>query len=90
MSEYKDRSDLALMLSALSFVAWYIPLLGFPVAITGIILAIKYISHRGATARIVTALIILTVSLMVTGINSYIGAVNGYQAAQGSGSSSGY
>ena len=68
-----NKSTASLVLGIIGFVAWLIPLIGFPVTIIGLILGIR----RKYTAGIVLNVI----GLVITLINSVIGAVLGAQGS---------
>lgn len=79
-SEHFDKSTIALVIGIVGIVSWFIPLIGFPMNITGIVLAVKSSKANPTVAGI--ALVLCVMSLTATIVNSVIGALMGYQAAQ--------
>jgi RNA polymerase subunit RPABC4/transcription elongation factor Spt4 len=75
----KRQAIVSLVLGLIGLIAWFIPLLGFPVAIIGLIMGI--VGQKSTKKSMATAGLILSIiSLVATIINSAIGA---YQGATG-------
>lgn len=74
--EQKGFSIASMVLGILGFIAWCIPLIGFPVTIVGLILGILGIKKGGKTMAI-AGIIMCTLTLIFTIINSALGAYMG-------------
>lgn len=64
----------SMVLGICGFVAWCFPLLGYPVTIVGLILGIVAIS-KGTKGKAVAGVIMCVITLILTLINSILGAV---------------
>jgi len=68
----------SLILGIISFIAWYIPIFGFPVSLIGMALGVKDITNPSKKmARV--GIWLNVVGLMATCANSAIGAYLGYK-----------
>jgi len=67
----------ALILGLIGMVAWYIPVIGFPIQLLGILL-----SRNCKSSLAKNSLILCLIGLSFTIINASIGAYQGYQAAE--------
>lgn len=66
----------SMILGIIGFLAWCLPLVGFPVCITGLILGILGIK-RGGKGMAIAGIIMCAVTLIFTIINSAVGAYLG-------------
>jgi len=67
----------SLCLGVFGLIAWFLPIIGFPVTITGLVLGIKSLNgpRRGiATAGIVLCIIGLVITTINAAIGAYLGA----------------
>ena len=71
VTETCQKSTASLVLGIIGFIAWLIPLFGFPVTIIGLILGIR--------RKYTTGIVLNVIGLSITLINSVIGAVLGAQ-----------
>jgi len=72
----KDHALVSFILGLIGIIAWFIPIIGFPVTIIGLIFGIN--SLKGKKRGMALAGVILcTIFLLATGINSIIGAYIG-------------
>lgn len=69
----KQKSIAALVLGILSLFAWFIPLIGYPVTISGII--VSSIGLKGKKTFAVPGLILSIIGLVLSIINSVLGAL---------------
>ena len=77
--EKKGLSIASMVLGICGFLAWCIPLFGFPVCITGLVLGIVGIK-RGGKGMAIGGIIMSVLTLILTIVNSALGA---YLAATG-------
>lgn len=75
-------SIVALILGICALFAWIIPLFGFPVTITGLVLGIIGI-RRGGKGMAIAGIVLCSITLALTLINSVIGAYLGSQGKLG-------
>ena len=66
-----SKSTTSLVLGIVSLIAWFIPLIGFPVSITGLVFGIRNKHTAGIVLNVI--------GLVLTLINSVVGAVLGAQ-----------
>lgn len=78
----EQRADRAFVFGLVAIPAWFIPLVGFPVGIIGLMLGFKSLSVRGKESRAVAAVILCILSLIATSINAYVGAQAGKEVGQ--------
>jgi len=68
----------SLILGIISFIAWYIPIFGFPVSLIGMALGVKDVTNPSKKmARL--GIWLNVIGLMATAANSAIGAYLGYK-----------
>ena len=70
------------VLGLIGIVAWFIPLIGFPVTIVGLIMSVRGKSKEPekkglATAGLVLNIIFLVVTIVNSAIGAYMGATGG-------------
>ncbi len=70
----------SMVLGIVGFVAWCLPIVGFPVTIVGLILGIVAIS-RGTKGMAVAGVVMCAITLVFTLINSVAGAIMGFMSA---------
>ena len=76
MNETKGFSIASMVLGIVGFLAWCIPLFGYPVCITGLILGIVGL-NKGGKGMAIAGIIMCSITLLFTVINSAIGAYMG-------------
>ena len=76
MPEQKGFSIASMILGIVGFLAWCIPLFGFPVCLTGLILGIVGIK-KGGKGMAIAGIIMSAITLVMTIVNSAIGAYLG-------------
>lgn len=81
VEEKKGLSLTSMILGIVGFLAWCIPLLGFPVCITGLILGIIGIK-KGGKGMAIAGIIMCSITLLLTIINSVLGAMLAVSAQQ--------
>ncbi|HMD52937.1 MAG TPA: DUF4190 domain-containing protein [Phycisphaerae bacterium] len=70
------KATASLVLGIIGMLAWILPILGFPITITGLVLGIKSLeSPRRGTA--IAGVVLNTIALVLTTANSAIGAYLG-------------
>lgn len=74
--EKKGMSIASMVLGICGFIAWCLPLIGYPVTIVGLILGIIGIK-KGAKGMAVAGIIMCSITLVLTIINSALGAYLG-------------
>lgn len=74
--EKKGMSIASMVLGIIGFVAWCIPLFGFPVTIVGLVLGILGIK-RGGKGMAIAGIIMCSITLLCTLANSIYGAYLG-------------
>lgn len=72
----KGFSIASLILGIFGFVAWCIPLFGYPVTITGLVLGIMG-TKKGGKGMAIAGIIMCALTLVLTLINSLLGAYLG-------------
>lgn len=70
----------SMVLGIVGFVAWCLPIIGFPVTIVGLILGIIAIT-KGTRGMAVAGVIMCSITLVITLINSVLGAIMGFMSA---------
>ena len=81
VEEKKGLSLTSMILGIVGFLAWCIPLLGFPVCITGLILGIIGIK-KGGKGMAIAGIIMCSITLLLTLGNSVLGAMIALSAQQ--------
>lgn len=66
----------SMVLGIVGFVAWCLPIVGFPVTITGLVLGIIAI-RKGTKGMAVAGVVMCSITLVITLINSVAGAIMG-------------
>ncbi len=75
-NEKKDKdASTGLILGLCSIAAWFIPLIGYPVTICGIVFSSKGLGSKTKKASAIAGLVLSIVFLIVTLINSILGAL---------------
>jgi len=69
------------VLGLVSIIAWFIPLFGYPVTICGIVFSAKGLKSSKNKGLATAGLILSIIFLVVTVINSFLGAIQGFNAA---------
>lgn len=72
--EQKGKSIASLVLGLCSFIAWFIPLFGYPVSIVGIVMGAQG-RKRGGKGMAIAGIICSVIGLILTLINSVLGAM---------------
>lgn len=72
--EEKGMSIASMVLGIVGFVAWCLPIVGYPVTIVGIVLGAKGMK-KGGKGMAVAGIIMCSITLLLTLINSVLGAV---------------
>ena len=81
VEEKKGLSITSMILGIVGLLAWCIPLLGFPVCITGLILGIIGIK-KGGKGMAIAGIILCSITLLLTLGNSILGAILAVSAQQ--------
>ena len=81
VEEKKGLSIASMILGIVGLLAWCIPLLGFPVCITGLILGIIGIK-KGGKGMAIAGIILCSITLLLTLGNSILGAILAVSAQQ--------
>lgn len=76
VQEKKGLSIASMVLGIVGCLAWCIPLFGFPVCITGLVLGILGIK-KGGKGMAIAGIILCAITLLLTLVNSAIGAYLG-------------
>lgn len=76
VNKSKGFSIASMVLGFASTIAWFIPLFGFPVTIVGLVLGING-KKKGGKGFAITGIVLCIIFLVITSINSAIGAYNG-------------
>ncbi len=77
----KDRATASMVLGIIGMVAWFIPIIGLPIQIVGLVFGIKSLKfpkHSQAAAGIVLCIIGLVFSIANASIGAYLGATGQY------------
>ena len=74
--EKKGMSIASMVLGIVGFIAWCLPLVGFPVTIVGLVLGILGIK-KGGKGMAIAGIIMSSITLVLTLINSIWGAYLG-------------
>lgn len=72
--EEKGMSIASMVLGIVGFIAWCLPIAGYPVTIVGLILGIKGMK-KGGRGMAIAGIIMCSITLLLTLINSVLGAV---------------
>ena len=76
VQEKKGLSLASMILGIVGFLAWCLPLVGFPVCITGLILGIVGIK-KGGKGMAIAGIIMCAITLLLTLGNSILGVIIG-------------
>lgn len=71
----KTQAIIGLILGLVSIVAWYIPLIGFPITICGIIFSSIGMKSQTNKGKAIAGLTLSIIFLVVTIVNSILGAI---------------
>lgn len=71
--EEKGMSIASMVLGIVGFIAWCLPIAGYPVTIVGIVLGVKGMK-KGGKGMAIAGIIMCTITLVLTLINSILGA----------------
>ena len=71
--EKKGQSIASMILGICGFLAWCIPLFGFPVCVVGLVLGIVGIK-KGGRGMAIAGIVMCSITLVLTLINSILGA----------------
>ena len=71
----KTQAIIGLILGLVSIVAWYIPLIGFPITICGVIFSAIGMKSQTNKGKAIAGLTLSIIFLIVTIINSVLGAI---------------
>ncbi len=74
VQEKKGLSIASLVLGCVGFLAWCIPLFGYPVCITGLVLGIVGV-NKGGKGMAIAGIIMCSLTLVFTLINSILGVL---------------
>lgn len=72
--EEKGMSIASMVLGIIGFVAWCLPIAGYPVTIVGLVLGIKGMK-KGGKRMAIAGIIMCSITLALTLINSVLGAI---------------
>jgi hypothetical protein len=72
------KAPILYILAFFSLFAWLLPIVGFPVTIIGMVGSIKNIAQHKTDAASVITLAICSIALVLTMLNSAIGALIGW------------
>jgi len=78
MPESGSKATASLVLGIIGLIAWFLPLIGFPVTITGLVLGIKgmkSIKRDKAVAGVVLCIIGLVATIVNSAIGAFLGAL---------------
>jgi hypothetical protein len=81
VEEKKGLSIASMILGIVGLVAWCLPIVGFPVCLTGLILGIIGIK-KGGKGMAIAGIIMCAITLLLTIINSVLGAMIAVSAQQ--------
>jgi len=76
MPESGSKATASLVLGLIGLIAWFLPLIGFPITITGLVLGIKGMKSIKRD-RAIAGVVLCIIGLVATIINSAIGAFMG-------------
>ena len=71
--EEKGMSIASMVLGIVGFIAWCLPIAGYPVTIVGIVLGVRGMK-KGGKGMAIAGIIMCTITLVLTLINSILGA----------------
>ena len=71
--EEKGMSIASMVLGIVGFIAWCLPIAGYPVTIIGIVLGVKGMK-KGGKGMAIAGIIMCSITLVLTLINSILGA----------------
>ena len=76
MPEPSSKATASLVLGIIGLIAWFLPIVGFPVTIVGLVLGIKGMKSIKRD-RAVAGVVLSIIGLVATVINSALGAIMG-------------
>mgnify|MGYP002084183088 CR=1 FL=1 len=71
----KTQAIIGLILGLVSIIAWFIPLVGFPVTVIGIVFSALGLKSQTNKGKAVAGLVLSIIFLVITLINSIMGAI---------------
>lgn len=71
----ENNALVGFILGLCSIIAWFIPLIGYPVTIVGIVFSAKGLKSEKSKGKAVAGLVLSIIFLVVTLINSILGAL---------------
>lgn len=71
----KTQAIIGLILGLVSIIAWYIPLIGFPVTVCGIIFSAIGMKSQTNKGKAIAGITLSIIFLIITVINSILGAI---------------
>jgi len=71
--DLSGKANTSMVLGLVGIVAWFLPIIGFPVTITGLVFGIKA-GHSAARGKAIAGIVLCSIFLTVTAINSALGA----------------
>ena len=71
----EKNAMIGFILGLVSIIAWIIPLFGYPVSICGIVFSAKGLNSNINKGKAITGLILSIVFIVITFINSFLGAL---------------
>ncbi|MDD6207590.1 MAG: DUF4190 domain-containing protein [Clostridiales bacterium] len=80
----------SMVLGLIGIIAWILPLVGYPVLITGLVLGIKGLERKAGKGMAVAGIVLCCVFLVFTLINSIAGAMKAVNGSIGGGHSAGF
>ena len=78
MPDNSSKATASLVLGLCGLIAWFLPIIGFPVTITGLVLGIKGLKsykRDRATAGVVLTILGLVATIVNSAIGAYMGAI---------------
>lgn len=70
----------SMVLGIVGFIAWCLPLVGYPVTIVGLVLGIMALV-KGKNGMAIAGVIMCSITLLLTLVNSFLGAIIGLSEA---------
>ena len=71
--DLSGKANTSMVLGLVGIVAWFLPIIGFPVTIAGLVFGIKA-RHSAARGKAIAGIVLCFIFLTVTAINSALGA----------------